>query len=83
MTNNLRKIRGKHQITVTELAKRIGVSKQGLSLNEKGKISPNVALKAAEVLHENVFEILGESAFVILPKTEEDKAALIKIIKEL
>lgn len=81
--NNLAKIRGKHQITQTELAEKIGVTKQGLCFNEKGKCSVAVAEKAAEALNENIFEILGADSFVILPKTDEDKTILINIIRGL
>lgn len=83
MGNNLAKIRGQHRISQTELAERIGVTKQGLCFNEKGKCSVQMAEKAAKELHENVFYVLGTDAFVIEPKTEEDKEILIKIIKEL
>lgn len=83
MGNNLAKIRGRHQISQTELAAKIGVTKQGLCFNEKGKCSIQMAEKVAEVLHENVFEILGTDAFVAEPKTAQDKEILIKIIREL
>ena len=81
--NNLTKIRGKHQITLTELASKLGITKQALSLNEKNKLSVKVAVKVAEILNENVFEILGADALVLLPLTEKDKEILIKMIKEL
>lgn len=83
MANNLAKIRGKHQISQTELAEKIGVTKQGLCFNEKGKCSIQMASKVAEVLHENVFEVLGTDAFVVEPKTEKDKEVLINLIKGL
>ena len=83
MGNNLSKLRGKHQLTLTEMAKKLGMTKQGLSFNEKVRISPKVAIKAAEILGENVFDILGSEALVIKPLTEEDKDILIKMIKEL
>ena len=83
MGNNLAKIRGQHRISQTALAEKIGVTKQGLCFNEKGKCSVQMAEKVAEELHENVFYVLGADAFVIEPKTEEDKEILIKIIKEL
>lgn len=81
--NNLAKIRGEHRISQTELAEKIGVTKQGLCFNEKTKCSIQVALKAAEILGENVFDILGTDALVLEPKTEKDKEVLIKIIKGL
>lgn len=83
MGNNLAKIRGLHRISQTDLAESIGVTKQGLCFNEKGKCSVQMAEKVAKKLNENVFYVLGTDAFVIEPKTEEDKETLIKIIKEL
>lgn len=83
MGNNLAKIRGKHQITQTELAKKIGVTKQGLCFNEKGKCSVAIAEKVANYLGENIFSVLGTDSLVTLPLTAEDKAILIGIIEEL
>ena len=83
MGNNLAKIRGQHRISQTDLAERIGVTKQGLCFSEKGNCSVQMATKVANELHENVFYVLGTDAFVLKPQTEEDKEILIKIIKEL
>lgn len=83
MGNNLAKIRGQHRISQTDLAEKIGVTKQGLCFNEKGKCSVQMAEKVAAELQENVFYVLGTDAFVVEPKTEEDKEIIIKIIKEL
>lgn len=83
MANNLAKIRGKHQLTQSELADKLGVSKQGLSFNECGKLSIGLAKKAAECLNEDVFELLGTDALVILPETEAQKEYLINLIKNL
>ena len=83
MANNLTKFRGKHGLTQAELAEKVGFTKQALSLNETGKCSPRVARAVAEILHENAFEIIGTDALLMLPETEAEKAALIKIIKEL
>ena len=80
MSNNLARIRGKHQMTQTELAEKIGVTKQGLCFNEKKICSIKMARKVAEVLNENVFDILGTDVFLIEPKTDEDKTRLIKLI---
>lgn len=83
MSNNLAMIRGKHQITQTALAEKVGVTKQGLCFSEKGKCSAQMAQKVADYLGENVFDVLGADAFVLLPRTEADKEALIRIIKGL
>ena len=83
MGNNLAKIRGKHQLTQTELAKHLGVSKQGLCFNETGKCSVGLAKKASAYLKEDIFEILGTDALVLVPETESQKEYLINLIKSL
>ena len=83
MSNNLARIRGKHQITQSELAEKIGVTKQGLCFNEKKVCSAKMAKQAAAILNENVFDILGTDVFLIEPKTEEDKKKLINLILSL
>ena len=75
MGNNLEKLRGKHQMSQTQLAEKIGISRQALSLSENGKCSVNVALKAAKVLGESVYEVLGSDLFVLVPKTDAEKVA--------
>ena len=81
--NNLSKLRGKHQLSMVELARKIGITKQGLYFNETHKCSPAVAKKVAEALGENVFDVLGVDALVVKPQTEAEKEALINIIKGL
>ena len=83
MANNLAKIRGKHQLTQTDLAKALGVTKQGVCFNETGKLSLGLAKKASEYLKEDVFELLGTDVFVIVPETETQKEYLINLIKNL
>lgn len=83
MANNLAKIRGKHQLTQTQLAEALGVTKQGVCFNETGKLSIGLAQKAAEYLHEDIFELLGTDVFVVVPKTEAQKEYLINLIKSL
>ena len=81
--NNLEKMRGKHEITQSELAKHLGITKAAVNYMERKKISKKHIHKIAEFLQENPFEILGKDSFVILPKTEEDKKILTDIIKGL
>lgn len=83
MANNLEKIRGKYGMSQGELAKKIGVTRQGIFYSEQNKISMSLAKKIADVLGENVFNILGTDALVALPETEEDKEILIEMIKGL
>lgn len=83
MGNNLAKIRGKHQITQTQLANALGVTKQGICYNETGKLSTGLAKKAAEYLHEDVIELLGTDVFAVVPETKEQKEYLINLIKSL
>lgn len=81
MGNNLAQIRGKHQISQTNLAKKIGITKQGLCFAEKGKCSVNLAKKVASYLGEDVIDILGTDIFVVSPKTDAEKEKFIEIIK--
>lgn len=81
--NNLARLRGKHGYTQQELANKLGVGKAGVSFWETHKITPNKALECAKVLNENMFYILGKDVLRALPKTEEDKEALLKVISEL
>ena len=80
MPNNIAKIRGKHQITQQELAKRLGITKQCLCYTEKTKCSLKVAKKIAMELNENVIDLLGEDALLVKPETEEDVNRLISIV---
>lgn len=81
MANNLARIRGKHQISQIELAKRLGVTKQCVCFAELHRCSLELARKVADLLKESVFDILGTDVFLIEPKTEDDKTKVIKLIK--
>lgn len=81
--NNLAKYRGKYGVKQEELAEKLGISKAGVSFIETKHLSAKNALKCAAILGENPFALLGTDSFVMLPKTKEDKAILIQIIKEL
>ena len=81
--NNLAKYRSLKGLTQTQLAEKIGTSKNSLAYMEKNKLSYKYAEKCAKVLDVNVFKILGTDAFVALPKTAEDKAVLIENIKNI
>ena len=81
--NNLAKLRGKHGLKQKELGTKLKVSKEAVSYMEKHRIGQRSAKKCADLLQENVFEIMGADVLKILPKTEEDKEILIRIIKEL
>ncbi len=81
MANNLAQIRGKYQISQTKLAKSIGVTKQGLCFAEKGRCSVSLAKKVSNFLGEDVIDILGTDVLVFAPKSEEEKAKIIEIIK--
>ena len=83
IANNIRKLRFMHIMTQTELADKVGVSKQALSLAEHGHVSAKLAIKISEVLGENVFDILGEDVFRIIPKTERDKQIVYEIFSKI
>lgn len=81
--NNLAKYRGKHGLTQAEMAEKLKITKSGVCFFERNTISLKTAKKCAEILNENIFDILGTDSLVVLPQTEEDKQILIKMIKEL
>ena len=83
MANNLAKIRGKHGLTQTELAKAVGVTKQAICFNETGKLSIGLAKKVSEYLNEDVFELLGTDALVLVPENAAQQECLIRTIRNL
>lgn len=83
MPNNLAKYRGKHGFTQEQIGEKLGVTKANISYIEKKHLSVKQAKKCAEILGENVFDILGLDVFTIIPTTEEDKNILIKTINNL
>lgn len=82
VANNLKALRGKHGLSQKELAKKVGVSTQRISQAENGALCPKLASKIADCLGENVFNVLGYSSFVILPKTFEDKEILLRLLNK-
>lgn len=74
--NNVKKLRGKHGVSQRKLAKKCGITYQGISIAENGRLSADLAVKVANALDENVFSVLGAQAFVIQPKTAEDVQVL-------
>ncbi len=83
MANNLAKIRGKHGLTQEQLGAKLGITKAGVSSYEKNKLCPKAAQKIANILGENVFQILGADALKLVPQNETDKNVLIEIIQNL
>ena len=83
MGNNIIKLRGKHGMLQSELAERVGITRQAMNLNELKKVSVPVAIKVAEVLGENLFDVLGTDVLRVLPTTKQDKKTLIEIIKKI
>lgn len=87
MANNLRLYRLKHNMTLSQLSGIItGSTKQHnvIFKHETGKITTaKAAFKYSEALNENVFDILGDDVLLILPKTQEEKDKLLKIVENL
>ena len=81
MANNIEFLRSKHGLTQKELAEKVGAHVHAIGYAENNKVGVELAQKIAEVLGENVFEVLGYDVFRTIPKTEEDKAVIIKLIK--
>lgn len=82
--NNLRKIRKKKGLTQQELADMVGVSRQLICYMEKGKynITNSIIKKMSKALEISPVEIMGVDNFKFMPKTEEEKEYVIKIVKE-
>lgn len=62
LKNRLKELRARDGVNQTEMAKRAGVSRQTISLIERGEYTPSVviAMKIAQVFHEpleNVFRL--------------------------
>lgn len=86
MANRLRYYRLKHNMTISELCEMTTGTHNHNSVfkHEMGKITTaKAAYKYADALKENVFDILGDDVLIILPKTQEEKDKLLKIVEEL
>ena len=83
MANNLAFLRIKHGLTQKEFGEKVGMATHAVGYSENHRCSVELAEKTAITLGVNIFEILGSDVLRVLPKTEEDKAILIKMIKEL
>lgn len=81
--NNIAFLRIKHGLTQKEFGEKIGMHTHAVGYAENHRCGVQLAQKTADVLGENVFEVLGTDALKLLPKTEEDKEILIKMIKGL
>lgn len=83
MANNIAKIRIKHGLTQRELAEKVGMATHAIGYAENRCCGIELASKTAELLGENVFEVMGSDVFKILPSTDEDKRILIDLINSL
>ena len=68
LENRLKELRARDRLNQTELAKKAGVSRQTVSLIERGKYAPSViiALKIAHIFGENV-----ENVFYLKENSDE------------
>lgn len=76
--NRLHDIRKERGVTLRSLSSRVGVSPQGINYAEKNRLTPELAEKVSNALNCNVFELLGDDVYVIVPEREEDICVLIK-----
>ena len=83
MANNLSLYRAKKGLNQRQLGEKLGISDATISLAEHSKLPVKTALQASEILEVNVFTLLGTDVLRLIPKTEEDKQALINVIKGL
>lgn len=83
MANNLAFYRAKNGLNQRELGEKLGIGDATVSLAEHSKLPVKTALKASEILNVNVFTLLGTDVLRLVPLTEEDKEALIEVIRSL
>ena len=83
MANNIAFYRINHGMTQKEFGEKVGMATHAVGYSENHRCSVDLALKAGQIFGENPFDILGSDVLRLLPKTEEDKEILIKMIKEL
>ena len=83
MANNLAFYRAKKGLNQRELGDKLGLNDATVSLAEHNKLPVKTALKCSEILDVNVFTLLGTDVLRLVPETEEDKKALIEVIKNL
>lgn len=83
MANNLAYLRIQHGLTQKELATRVGIATHAIGYSENHNCTVKLAEKASVVLGENIFNILGPDVLKVLPRNDEEKEILIKMIKEL
>ncbi len=85
MANNLEHYRMKHGMTVKELCFRAHGNRNHsvIILHENGRLTPKAASKYAAVLNENVFDLLGEDALALIPRTLEEKQKLLDIVRNI
>lgn len=85
MANNLRYYRIKHGLSVWDLCKQVYGNKNHntIFIHEMKHLTPKAAFKYAEVLGENVFDLLGEDALALKPTTQADKERLLKIVENI
>lgn len=59
LKNRLKELRARHGLNQTELAQRAGVSRQTISLIERGEYTPSVliALRIAQIVEEPVDQV--------------------------
>lgn len=85
MANKLTYYRLKHNLTLRELAEKIGNGRKHnlVIAHEKGPLSAKCGLRYAQILGENVFDIMQDDVLKVIPKTAEDKQKLLDIIMKI
>ncbi len=81
--NNIAFYRTKHGLTQKEFGEMVGMHVHAVGYAEHHACSVKLAKQTAEILRENIFDIMGTDILKVLPKTEEEKQIIINMIKEL
>ena len=81
--NNIAFYRAKHGLTQKEFGEMVSMHVHAVGYAEHHTCSVKLAKQTAEILGENIFDIMGTDILKVLPKTEEEKQIIINMIKEL
>lgn len=81
--NNLEKIRGSKGLTQDKLGKMAGVTRAAVCSIEKSKMNGEQAVLYGKLLEVNPFELIGTDVLRLMPKTQEDKEVLMRVIDSI
>ena len=81
--NNLKKLRIKLGYTCEQLGDCLKITRQAINYKENGVLTYKDAVRLSKVMNVHPFEILGTDILLALPKTEEEKEMLHRLIDSI